>query len=358
MTTVTITVLDAATVFEGPETVYRYDLPGTGIVEGWALEDTIQQAEKICGENWPDVDAEVIADPSVTEASIEAVTILERQLSAAGVSVTAQQPVATASAVDTETPPTTAVTPVVDAADNPPLHTAASTELSDAHEPGPAHALREPPLKQRVLRSVSWIDPFHVIIAAVILAVVGVSWWAMRNDGDTAAATDSSLAAVSEERPESSEQDPEQAPNKPAETSDIEVEGLSVTLPAGFRTSIDDGLITATGGDPNLRVLLAADPLYNVPADALFAEIKSEVDKDDELHGAEEEAGKLRYSEKPKGDESVVTWTTWVDDDEQLSVGCHTRVEPTTPQNAACRMAVDSLERVSQQGEAKEEDKD
>ena len=34
---ITVTILDAATIFEGPETVYRYDLPGTGIVEGWAL---------------------------------------------------------------------------------------------------------------------------------------------------------------------------------------------------------------------------------------------------------------------------------------------------------------------------------
>ena len=29
---ITVTILDAATIFEGPETVYRYDLPGTGIV--------------------------------------------------------------------------------------------------------------------------------------------------------------------------------------------------------------------------------------------------------------------------------------------------------------------------------------
>ena len=26
---ITVTILDAATIFEGPETVYRYDLPGT-----------------------------------------------------------------------------------------------------------------------------------------------------------------------------------------------------------------------------------------------------------------------------------------------------------------------------------------
>ena len=38
----TITVLDTATIFEGPESVYRYDLPGTAVVEGWALAGVIE----------------------------------------------------------------------------------------------------------------------------------------------------------------------------------------------------------------------------------------------------------------------------------------------------------------------------
>ena len=28
-TTLTVTVMDAATIYEGPESVYRYDLPGS-----------------------------------------------------------------------------------------------------------------------------------------------------------------------------------------------------------------------------------------------------------------------------------------------------------------------------------------
>ena len=46
-------------------------------------------------------------------------------------------------------------------------------------------------------------------------------------------------------------------------------------------------------------------------------------------------------SEDP-GDGSAVEWTTWVEGDHQLSVGCHSREEPTTIQKAACRMAVES----------------
>ena len=43
----TITVLDTATIFEGPEAIYRYDLPGTAIVEGSALSGVIDQVKKM-----------------------------------------------------------------------------------------------------------------------------------------------------------------------------------------------------------------------------------------------------------------------------------------------------------------------
>ena len=75
---------DAATIYEGPETVYRYDLPGTGIVEGWALSPVVEQCSKICGPQWPEVTAEVIVDVSGTEISVEAAAILRRQLEVAG----------------------------------------------------------------------------------------------------------------------------------------------------------------------------------------------------------------------------------------------------------------------------------
>ena len=58
---ITVTILDAATIFEGPDSVYRYDLPGTGIVEGWALGQVMDQISKLAGPSWPDVEACVVA---------------------------------------------------------------------------------------------------------------------------------------------------------------------------------------------------------------------------------------------------------------------------------------------------------
>ena len=65
--TLTITVLDTATIFEGPDTVYRYDLPGTGIIDGWALPAVLDQAKELCSLNWPDVEIIVDADDPTTE---------------------------------------------------------------------------------------------------------------------------------------------------------------------------------------------------------------------------------------------------------------------------------------------------
>lgn len=46
----TITVLDTATIFEGPESIYRYDLPGTAVVEGM-LSGVMEQAQKLLPPN-------------------------------------------------------------------------------------------------------------------------------------------------------------------------------------------------------------------------------------------------------------------------------------------------------------------
>ena len=43
LSSVKITVLDSATLFEGIDTIYRYDLPGTGVEEGWAVNAVIEQ---------------------------------------------------------------------------------------------------------------------------------------------------------------------------------------------------------------------------------------------------------------------------------------------------------------------------
>ncbi|OFS40533.1 type VII secretion-associated protein [Corynebacterium sp. HMSC069E04] len=357
-TTLAITVLDAATIYEGPETIYRYDLPGTGIAEGWALEAVLDQAEKVCGAEWPDISVDVVADPSGTEVSVEAVSILRRQLAGAGATVQEPEPL-----------PPSGVGAVNNSLD------AVLSEVGGQQEPSDDEKtltteLSRPVRRRRSHRAAEsrWsallggIDPFYIAIAVMVLVVAGVSWWAVgRKDAAVAASTPDQTAegasAASGTSGTASNPDTEAQPEGPAEGAGaeetgsrqlrpgqqaIDVEGMSLVLPQGFRTSVEDGLVTAAGEDPNLRILLAADPLFNVPVDVLFTEIKEQIESDPALRDPVEDSGRLTYTEDP-GDGSRVTWMMWEDKGHQMSVGCHTKFEPNVVQKAACRMAAESL---------------
>lgn len=363
--TITVTVMDAATIFEGPETVYRYDLAGTGIVEGKALGHVMDQIAKIAGSAWPDVDVSVIADPSGTAVSREAVTILTRQLEVAGARVRQQQDA-------TPAPESTPVREAESAAGAPESAPTAQMDISTDRtettaDPGTgARAGKEQGTGTRwadKLRGwIGAIDMFHVAIVVVILAVVGASWWAMganaSNDEDEgeagATAGSATVASAADSVPKEESGDGGSDDNadaagdaggdgelNPGEKR-LDIEGLSVVLPTGFQATVEEGLVTATGEDPDLRILLAADSLFNVPARALFDEIKAQVDKDPELRDVSEDAGRLHYVEDP-GDGSVVEWTIWEDTGHHMSVGCHTRHNANAVQKAACRMATESL---------------
>lgn len=377
--TITVTVMDAATIFEGPETVYRYDLAGTGIVEDKALGHVMDQIAKIAGSAWPDVDVSVIADPSGTAVSREAVTILTRQLDVAGARVRQQE----ATPAPESTPAREAESAAGEA--GAPSAVAAASALADAPESAPTAQMdistgrtettADPGTGARAEKGqgtgtrwadklrgwIGAIDMFHVAIVVVILAVVGASWWAMganaSNDeeegeaGTTAGSATAASAADSVPTDESgggSDDNADAAGDaggdgelNPGEKR-LDIEGLSVVLPTGFQATVEEGLVTATGEDPDLRILLAADSLFNVPAKALFDEIKAQVDKDPELRDVSEDAGRLHYVEDP-GDGSVVEWTIWEDTGHHMSVGCHTRNNANAVQKAACRMATESL---------------
>jgi type VII secretion-associated protein (TIGR03931 family) len=305
----TITVLESATIFEGPDTVYRYDLPGTGIIDGWALAAVVDQAKELCSLDWPDVEIIVDADEPTTEVLTR--TLLNKGAAAYPSEVLHETPLPEPAGEVTVTRPT---------------------------QRAGRHRLR------------GGVQPFHLVTAAVVLAIVGLSWWVVGGtsgpDGQPApppTLTQTSSAAgpaVGEETSASREPDPPQAV--------LEHEHLRVVVPAGFRLEArGDGLL-ATGEDPGLRIHLAADPVYSVPAEAVEAQIHAMVEGDGTLHPLEPERGArglevIRYRELP-GDDSEVIWNTWIEDGHQLSVGCHTRQAPTVPQEAACRMAVDSIE--------------
>ncbi|MER0071025.1 type VII secretion-associated protein [Corynebacterium sp. KPL2850] len=373
--TITVTVMDAATIFEGPETVYRYDLAGTGIVEGKALGHVMDQIAKIAGSVWPDVDVFVIADPSGTAISREAVTILTRQLDVAGARVQ-QQDVSHAlestPARSTESVAGAPESVPTDQMDVPMERAEAAPEAGAEAGAGTGTGARAGKGQEAGTRWgdklrgwIGAIDMFHVAIVVVILAVVGASWWAMsanasddEDDSDAGATAGSATAAsVADSVPaeetggggsDGSDGDDGAAGDaggdgelNPGEKR-LDIEGLSVVLPTGFQATVEEGLVTASGKDPDLRILLASDSLFNVPAEALFDEIKAQVDKDPELRDVSEDAGRLHYIEDP-GDGSVVEWTIWEETGHHMSVGCHTRHNANAVQKAACRMATESL---------------
>lgn len=322
----TITVLDTATIFEGPESIYRYDLPGTAVVEGWALSGVMEQAQKLLPAQWPEVSIAVVADSSGGPMSHEAVKIIRRQLQVHNVTLVDREPVAVGAIYD----------------EPPQREQREPREETDIVRP----VLEEETLLSRLLDN----KGFMAIIAGVVVVVIMLVWLLLRGSGhqqQEALAGTVSIAAtpgVTTPAVTTAAQTPPTSSSAPAHQS-IEAGGLRVLLPEGFSHTEEDGLVTATGQDPNLRILMVMDPLYAVPANALFAEVRAQIDSDETLSDPHEANGRLSYIERP-GDDSEVKWTTWVEDDQQISLGCHTREEPSMAQRAACRMASESIETV------------
>ena len=328
----TITVLDTATIFEGPESIYRYDLPGTAIVEGWALSGVMEQAQKLLPAQWPDVRIAVVADSSGGPMSHEAVKIIRRQLQVHDVIIAEREPV-TALAIPQHEP-----------------EELEPEEIIDDDE-----IIRPVGDEESFLERIKQRKGLITIIVVVVLIIILIAWFFLRSASsaasDSAAPVNTTSIAEAAPAPEMSTQASETS-GAQANTSaapahqTIEAGGLRVMLPAGFTHTEEDGLVTATGQDPNLRIIMAMDPLYAVPANALFAEVRAQIDSDETLSNPREANGRLTYLEHP-GDDSEVTWTTWVEDDQQVSLGCHTRKTPSMAQRAACRMASESIEKVS-----------
>lgn len=311
-TEVTVTVGENATIFEGPDTIYRYDLPGSGVVEGWALAAVVDQIKQLTSLYWPEIEVIVDADEAATEILTR--TLLNKGIAAYPKEARREVPLPEATELEIERPTS-----------------------------GSRH------------RSLG-LHPLHVVIAAVILVVAGIAWWAI--DGTTSAEpaipetatlasadTTDTLTMVAPEASTSAAvtQSPAATTTAAAPGVVLEHSGLRVSAPPGFRAEDREGLVLLQGADPDLRILLSADPVHSVPAEAVYQEIERMINDDPTLHhGGGDGAGLLNYREDP-GDGSEVGWSTWVISEHQFSVGCHTRQAPTLPQQAACRMAVDSL---------------
>lgn len=312
MPTITVAVFDSATVFEGlqpSDVIYRYDLPGTGISEGWAGTAVVDQVRQLAAEAWPEV--RVLIDAASGPADL-----LQRLFTSKGVSSAA---VEEAGPVQ-ETEPDTGELPAV----------GRHRLRGDVAAPAVAGLTR--PGRIRVP---GVILICLALVAAASLSYAGIRWMSLRpsQPGVVAAATSSVKSSSSPPATETVHP-----------PSDVELwHGTwSVTLPPGFHLEEVDSSVLAAGNDPDLRIYLASDPLYSIGADILFDELERLIAEDPQLSEPVRSGRTMTYVEEP-GDGSRVRWTTWVEGANQLSVGCHTRVEPSVGQHAACSMAVGSF---------------
>lgn len=187
--------------------------------------------------------------------------------------------------------------------------------------------------------------PGMAVCAAVILCAGAI--WATLAALDSTGGTPTADTVGDSAAPESTAQPLPSAAGE-ASTSEqappamvVSRGGLMVEVPAGFNVEPDGDMWRATGADPDFRLQLAVDPLYGLAAEDLLAEVLREIGQDPAVELLNNEATAITYRESAE-DGSQVLWRTWVDGGHQLSVGCHTRSEPTTVHSATCRKAMES----------------
>lgn len=305
-----ITVLDSATIFDGPQHIYRYDLPGSGIVAGWAVSAVVDQIKTIAGNQWPDIEVAIKGDDRAVEMLTR--TLLNKGIGAYPMSV------------------------VEEARDREELEIVRPTR-------GKKHG------------AAGRITPFHGVVAAVILTVVALSWWGLGSAPEaTTAARVSTFPSPVSTSPESPPSVAGKSPGSVTPTPGpvgvlVEFDRIRMHLPPDFTLAPRaDGKLVAMGPDPNLRILVAVDPIHGVEPAAVNKEVELMVARDTALSpmASEKLRGETKtvdYHENP-GDGSNVHWVTWVEHGHQFSIGCHSRREITLPHRAVCRMAAESVQ--------------
>lgn len=294
-----VEVLENATIFDAGEQIHRFDLPSSGILAGWAVAAVVDQVKVIADADWPDIEVAV-------RGPDRAVEVLTRTLLNKGIVAYDEEEVKQ----DVGKPAQSAL---------------------------PLSLPRRPTRGQRKT-ALPAPNVFQVAIIAVIGLVLVLSWRGL----------ESAPQAASTAKPVTTSAVPLTS-SEPGKSVVVEYDRVRVQLPAGFTLAPrEDGLLVATGKDPELRILVAVDPVYGVDAGAIRTEIAAMVADDPLL--AEQPNRNLRpaeptveYLEEP-GDGSSVHWVAWVAKDHQFSIGCHTKTATSLSHRAACRMAVETLD--------------
>ena len=291
MTELRITATDASTVITGAANIHRFDAPTSREIAG--------TVRSVLGPDPHGAPVHIAADPQRLSELTHALADYD---------------------IDLTTEPLQPVAPTPD----------------DTPEP-----FHRPPPPEQESRSGVWI--IAAVVAAVALACAAVIW------GLTSGKAQSSgEAEPPPSQPPETQSTPVSSPaqeEEEAEQSSISIDrdGLTVQLPAGFTLEADDDIWRATGSDPNFRLQIAVEHLYQLPARTMADQLLADIETDPEVELVDTDGISVTYLERA-GDGSQSLWKTWPNGTVQLFVGCHTRTEPTVVQRATCRMAMESAE--------------
>ena len=289
MTELRITATDASTVITGAANIHRFDAPTSREIAG--------TVRSVLGPDPHGAPVHIAADPQRLSELTHALADYD---------------------IDLTTEPLQPVAPTPD----------------DTPEP-----FHRPPPPEQESRSGVWI--IAAVVAAVALACAAVIWGLTSGKSSGEAEPPPSQPPETQSTPVSSPAQEEEE----AEQSSISIErdGLTVQLPAGFTLEADDDMWRATGSDPNFRLQIAVEHLYQLPARTMADQLLADIETDPEVELVDTDGISVTYLERA-GDGSQSLWRTWPNGTVQLFVGCHTRTEPTVVQRATCRMAMESAE--------------
>lgn len=366
---VSVYFYDDATVFGiagTDETIVRYDLPARGITEGWTVSAVLEQTEAMAEEEWPQIDVEIFADDA------EVYDDFARVLTQHGVRVLADDVGVVAAEPDNASNAT-------DAAQSAPMHSGedafaaaragVSQRATENQSVGSnfVRLIARKPKRRRHAKAGWRPSPFQILVAAGI-AVTGLSgWWVLDRYGgaggvdevNAVITADSAGGAGSTETTDAEPADAGEIVASPRPTDKPQMvhehSGMRLVTPRGFviGDSSQPGVFAATGEDPNLRIYVTADQLHDDAAaqidhDAVLTDIMQTVVSSPDLQEGRREhepREQVRYVENP-GDGSRIAWTSWVEENQQLTVGCHSRHTATAEQKQVCELVVGSLERI------------
>lgn len=377
---VSVYFYDDATVFGIPgteETIVRYDLPARGITEGWTVSAVVDQTEAMAEGNWPDIGVAIFADDAdVYDDFARVLTQHGARVFAVDLDESTEGAARTDAVCETESadPDTGRLAAVPTTKGG--AHAAATRRGDDAFAAARAGVNQRAAEKQSVGSNfvqlvarkpkrhrhakAGWRPrPFQILVAAGIAVTSLSGWWVVNrySGADEDGGVGDGGAVITADAAGDRSDDDAFGGDATAEIPQMvhEHSGLRLVTPRGFviGDSSQPGVFAATGEDPNLRIYVTTDQLHDDAAaqidhDAVLTDIMQTVKSSPDLHEGQREQeprAQVRYVENP-GDGSRIAWTSWVEGNHQLTVGCHSRHTTTEKQKQACELVVGSLERI------------